>query len=144
MSPLRRNEALKFTLLAVERKQVWNQATGAFEIQDILPVSISADHRIFDANTPVPQHTCQFYEVMFDRMLNGDTTGATAPGALSPEEEKQWIQRLELLIEKNVTVAFKVLLLLQTYWFDFLPLEEVMQSETVKNIESRFSATANA
>lgn len=42
------NEAVKFTLLEVERKQVWNRVTCSFEAQDIMPVSVSADHRVLD------------------------------------------------------------------------------------------------
>ncbi len=53
--PLLRHMGLHLTLLAVERKPVWNPSTNSFENKDYLPISISADSRVFDGLLGIPQ-----------------------------------------------------------------------------------------
>lgn len=128
MSPLRCNESMKFTLMEVERKPVWNKTTNTFEAEDILPVSISADHRIFDGNLPVPKLTSTYFNDMFAKMLqdesmpNRSSTSAT---------QAQMGKLLDQLIAKNIDMGYKALLLLQTYWFDFLSVEELLSGEFI-------------
>ena len=124
MSPLRCNESMKFTLMEVERKLVWNKNTQAFEPEDILPVSISADHRIFDGNIPVPKMTAEYFNTMFEKMIENKNE------ATPPKSEDKKIQKLlDQLLESNVEMGYKTLLFLQTYWCDFLSVEDMFQSE---------------
>lgn len=51
--PLPTAGGLFMALLAPERKQVWCRVTKAFVIQDIQPVSISADVRVFDGQLAI-------------------------------------------------------------------------------------------
>lgn len=115
-SPLRVNEALKLTLLAVQRKPVWNEASQAFEPQDSLPVSVSADHRIFNGDIPVPQYLTEAFHQVFDDMLSS-----------SPKQKKQdrlderhMVKMLDSLIAVQPKVGYKVLVALQTVWPDFV------------------------
>lgn len=125
MSPLRRNEALKFTLLMVEKKQIWNRETNTFEARDILPVSISADHRIYDANTPVPKLTAECFDKAFLRMIHPKPQEKIKSFA---DKNDELIESIEKMISKNPELAFRTLLVLQTYWFDFLSIEEVLKA----------------
>ncbi|MFI4962380.1 MAG: 2-oxo acid dehydrogenase subunit E2 [Legionellales bacterium] len=68
-SPLFPGEAVKFTLGAIERKQVWNNNLKQFEIQDVLPVSLSADHRVFDGNLHIPKIIATNFAVFFDNYI---------------------------------------------------------------------------
>ncbi len=121
MSPLRRNESMKFTLFEIERKPVWNKETQTFEPVDILPVSISADHRIFDGNLPVPQLTNTYFNTMFNKMLNDMCKPQPLPNQSEPIEPL-----IDLLLSKNTEITYKALFFLQTYWFDFVTADELL------------------
>ncbi|MCC5791909.1 MAG: 2-oxo acid dehydrogenase subunit E2 [Legionellaceae bacterium] len=125
-SPLRCNEAMKFTLLEVERKMVWNKGRQQFEAQDILPVSISADHRIFDGNLPVPKLMQNCFQQMFDAMLQG-TTKPTA--RQEPKQDAQWMQMVDQLLDEHLETGYKALTVLQTLWLDFIELEHLISSK---------------
>lgn len=120
MSPLRCNEAMKFTLMEVERKPVWNKKTKAFEPQDILPVSISADHRLFDGNLPVPKMTAEYFNIMFAKMIDNKQ-----PEKIQKQQYERVAELLDQLIASNVELGYKALLFLQTYWCDFLSVEDL-------------------
>lgn len=132
-SPLRCNEAMKFTLLEVDRKPVWNKETQAFEPQDILPVSISADHRIFDGNIPVPKMVQGYFNQMFARLLNDF---ANPPTLVPDTQEAQLFKVMEELITRNVELAYKTLLILQTYWVDPLRVETLLSEELRQELEN--------
>lgn len=139
MSPLRINEPLKFTLLEIEKRQVFNHDTNAFEVKDILPVSISADHRIFDANTPVPKTTAKYFATMFAKMLDDEALSITSERAASfAGQDARMVKFLEKILEQNVELGYKALLLLQTYWFDFLFLDDVLNNQLVKDAQSYY------
>lgn len=123
MSPLRCNETMKFTLMEVERRPVWDVKTESFKPQDILPVSISADHRIFDGNLPVPKMTNEYFNTVFASMI-----GNTPAYSQSKSNYRQSEKILDLLISRNVEVGYKALLFLQTYWCDFLSIEELFNA----------------
>jgi hypothetical protein len=122
MSPLRCNEAMKFSLMEVQRKPKWNHEKQAFEPADMLPVSISADHRIFDGNIPVPKMTADYFNKMFAKMMADKN-----PKPAAPYPYEQIEQLLEQLLESNVEIGYKTLLFLQTYWCDFISVEEMFQ-----------------
>ncbi len=73
VSPLRKEEGLKVTLLTVERKPMWCKETQSFVPVDTLPVSISADHRIFDGNLPIPKMLNSSFQQMFQNMLKANS-----------------------------------------------------------------------
>jgi hypothetical protein len=123
MSPLRCNESMKFSLMEVQRRPIWNKEKNAFEPEDMLPVSISADHRIFDGNIPVPKMTQEYFNTVFKKM-----TTEKQPKELPAFPQPHIEQLLEQLIESNIELGYKSLLFLQTYWCDFLSVEELFQS----------------
>jgi len=123
-SPLRTNESMKFTLFEVERRQVWNKVTKEFEVQDLLPVSISADHRIFDGNLPIPKITAKIFQEMYERM----ETDIKRP-MKAQAQDPDLIQMLEKLIAGNMEMGYKLLTTLQTMWPDFISFDEMSQNE---------------
>lgn len=132
-SPLRRNESLKFTLMEVVKKPVWDDATQAFIPRDMLPVSISADHRIFDGNLPIPKMIIKNFQRMFAKML-ADLGQPLASANAS--EETQFIKMLDQIILANLEMGYKILLFLQTYWFDFIAIEEIMSNDFAEKATS--------
>ncbi|MGQ3891630.1 2-oxo acid dehydrogenase subunit E2 [Legionella sp. CNM-4043-24] len=127
MSPLRCNETMKVTLMEVERRQVWSKETQSFVVQDMLPVSISADHRIFDGNLPVPKQTGEYFNRMFAKMVQEKQLPYEP--AMQPRQMKKILDRL---IDTNVEMGYKTLIWLQTYWFDFISLEECYQAANME------------
>ncbi len=123
-SPLRINEALKFTLLTVERRPIWNHSTKAFEPRDILPISISADHRIFDGNVPVPKLIASCFEDVFTKMIN-DFDNPMPKG--KNEDSPHFIKQVEELIEANLALGYRALLFLQTYWPEFIQFDKLFK-----------------
>ena len=67
-SPLLPNEASKVTSLEVQRMRVWNKNKNKFESRDLLPVSVSVDHRIFDGNLPLPKVMNHVFQEMVQQM----------------------------------------------------------------------------
>lgn len=118
-SPLRRNECMKFTLLSVQKKPVWNAETKSFEARDMLPVSVSADHRVFDGNVPVAKNFDRYFNAAFQNMLNE----VDAPSQPQAKPEVQEI--INAFMAYSIPLTYKLLTLFQTYWFDFLALEEL-------------------
>ena len=68
VSPLLKQTGLHILLLAIERKQVWSNTTQTFEVKDLLPVSISADGRIFDGILPIPELLNKAFQTAFQQM----------------------------------------------------------------------------
>jgi hypothetical protein len=133
-SPLRRNEAMKYTILEVERRLVWNKKTGQFDPQDMLPVSISADHRIFDGNSPVPALVSKYFNEMFEKMLKDQCF----PVKTVQRPDGKFSQLLEQLIANNRELAYKALLVLQTYWLDAFAIEELLDGHLAKKMLTHF------
>lgn len=131
VSPLRKQEALKVTLLTIERKPVWNSASEAFEAKDLLPVSVSADHRIFDGNLPIPKLLGNAFQNAFQRMLQG---------AIKSVEPEKWAPNLffskliDNLLNTNLILGYRTLVGLQTVWPDFMDIEDIFSVATTKNI----------
>ena len=137
-SPLRSNESMKFTLLEVERKQVWNKATHCLELQDILPISISADHRIFDGNLPVPKMITRVFHQKF-QLLKEDTIPVKAPnhdtGTHHVNELDQIVSyntALDQILSHNVEVGYKMLTALQNIWPDFIGIDDIFDKQLKK------------
>jgi len=68
VSPLFKNIGIQVLLLSLEQKQVWNQATQSFETKTVVPISISADTRVFDGFLPIPQLFKDAFQDAFQRM----------------------------------------------------------------------------
>lgn len=114
---------MKMVMLQIERKQVWNKSSESFEIQDHLPISISADHRIFDGNLPVPQMLNDSLQNMFQKMLH-DLNHASA----SSEEfhSDQFIKAIDDLLEINMELGYKFICSLQVFWPDFFAWDNLL------------------
>ncbi len=132
MAPLRKTEAMRFTIMEVDRKPVWNNEAQSFLPKDMLPVSISADHRIFDGNSTVPRMVEESFKAMFAKMNQ------------EKPRSKQTIpqhEQLELLIEQliatNVEMGYKTLMLLQTCWFDFISLEDCYAASAYHDVSKK-------
>ncbi|MFC3908117.1 2-oxo acid dehydrogenase subunit E2 [Legionella dresdenensis] len=135
-SPLRRNEAMKFTLMEVQRKPVWDNETNQFKPRDMLPVSISADHRIFDGNLPIPRVTVDYFNKMFSKMLEEQELPVTKT---DPELESQLAKAVEKMIIRSPDTAYAVLYGLQTYWLDFVSMHELFNHPLLKEAADYYS-----
>jgi hypothetical protein len=133
VSPLRKNESLKVTLLAVERKPVWNKTTQAFEPRDLLPVSISADHRIFDGNLPIPKLLDQSFHAMFNNMC----TTQQAPIPAQVPLRSNFVRAIDKMVNENAEMAYRILARLQHVWFDFISIEEIYDNVAKKMARKR-------
>ena len=132
-SPLRCNESMKFTLLEIERKPVWNHDTHAFEPQDIMPVSVSADHRIFDGNIPVPKIMASYFQTAFIKM-NVDLTQDFKAKKTKQREASNLITIIEQLQAHNLEAAYAALFVLQTCWLDYMQLENILSQELTREL----------
>ncbi|KTD16859.1 2-oxo acid dehydrogenase subunit E2 [Legionella jordanis] len=133
-SPLRRNEAMKCTLLQIERKPVWNEESNSFVPKDMLPVSISADHRIIDGNTVVPQLFAKYFDEMFNKMIADQLI--SVQNINRPDDK--FVKLMEELMRDNLEFAYKALVFLQTYWVDALALENLAHSKTAKKLLTKY------
>ncbi len=121
-SPLLPNEAAKLTLFEVERRLVWSKTTNAFEARDLLPLSLSADHRIFDGHIPTPKLMSRVFQDIFTQMEQGKTK------SLKMEFNEQQIKGMvDNLINANLELAYITLLTLQTIWPDFLSISDLFK-----------------
>lgn len=126
-SPLRSTEAMKVTLTQVERKPVWNAAIQDFEPRDLLPVSLSADHRILDGNIPVPRLAQRYFDSLLAKLVKDLQQGESSEMPQAQEDSAHLVAVIDQLIAANLESAYKLLLFLQTYWLDFWSLETIMQ-----------------
>lgn len=136
-SPLRSNEAMKFTLLEVEKKPVWNKVTQTFEPQDLLPVSISADHRIFDGNIPIPKITQALFQRSFEYMRRTKPQPQTP---LPQQQNAQFIILLDRILTNHLELGYKSLSILQTAWPEFMALESLFDPEVAERIAQLYCA----
>ena len=138
-SPLRSNESMKFTLLEVERKQVWNKKTHSLELQDILPVSISADHRIFDGNLPIPKIVNRLFHQMLEKLIENETTtvgdqnkNTSKSHANELEQILTYNAALDQIMSSHIEIGYKMLVTLQNIWPDFVGVNELFSKQMMK------------
>ncbi|MFT4059424.1 MAG: 2-oxo acid dehydrogenase subunit E2 [Legionella sp.] len=124
-SPLFKNEVMKFVMLQVERKQIWNNNSKQFVIQDQLPISISADHRLFDGNTPVPKMLNVAFQHMYKKMLTEQKKSTQEKKTINTP---QFVKGIETLLNLNVDFGYLCLSALQTMWADFFAPEDLLAS----------------
>jgi hypothetical protein len=130
-SPLRSTESMKFTLLEVTRKPVWNKITCQFEPQDVLPVSVSADHRILDGNLPIPKLINnlfqQKFKQMFEKKSNKNMFWLNDLNDL--EQFLAYNAVFDQLPHYSVEIVYKTLLMLQSMWPDFMKIEDFFNQQ---------------
>lgn len=112
ISPLFPNETFKLTLTEIERRQVWNKKSAQFEIQDILPVGISVDHRVFDGNTPLPLAMQEAFDHMFAEMEQLKIKSLSKP----LNNLEYFIRYSNTLLEKDLDLGFRYLFALSHVW----------------------------
>ncbi len=140
-SPLRKQEGLKFTILTVERKQVWNRTTNAFEIKDMVPVSLSGDHRIFDGDIPVPKLLTNAFQQMFQEMVDHPA---------KPVKSEKWAPNpifgklIDKLLATNLTLGYQTLVALQSLWPEFMNIEDIFSVKNTKQfVKNRLETWMN-
>jgi hypothetical protein len=108
LSPLLPFESLKLTMSQVDKKQIWNNKIKTFEIQDRLPIGLSADHRVFDANMGTPKMLQIALDEMIDKLEQN--------GAPSQSEEikavdmDQFVEFSNKMLEKDLKWGFRYLM----------------------------------
>jgi len=110
VSPLLPNETMKLCLGKIERKQVWNNEQHCFEIQDMLPVGLSVDHRAFDGNIPVPYWLQAAFTKMFEKMTHH------LPSASLPSTLKEVMKLADRLLLEDLELGFRYLFLASQVW----------------------------
>lgn len=121
ISPLFPQETVKLTLAKIDRKQVWNKITNQFEVQDILPVGISVDHRVFDANIPIPHYMQTAFDQMFMAMEQSKPNLFSKPFA----NLEKFIELSDNLLEKDLQIGFTYLFSLAHVWKNYCSYEEL-------------------
>ena len=120
VSPLRKNESLKVTLLQVERKPVWDKVTQSFVAKDMMPISIRADHRVFDGNLPIPHYLDTAFQSMFQNMLG------QKPSLLREEPlTENFLQTIDRMLAENLEIGYRLLIMLQNIWSDDTDVERI-------------------
>lgn len=114
LSPLLPFEALKLVMSQVERKQVWNNKTKEFEIQDRLPVGLSADHRVFDANMGTPKRLQIALDEMIDKLEQN--TDSQHTDGIKPVDINQFMEFSNKILEDDLNLGFRFLKVRSHYW----------------------------
>ena len=122
VSPLRKNEALKFTLLTVKKTPVWNEVTQTFEAKDLLPISASADHRVIDGNNPVPIKLRNAFDAVFEQLSEKPKANSRKINNLTTAS----IDKLENIFQDDIEVRYRLLSYLQSVWDDEASLDEII------------------
>lgn len=109
-SPLLKHTGLHILLLAIERKSVWNNATRSFEIKDLLPVSISADSRIFNGLLPIPDLLNKAFQTALQKMEQ-QSDDPTARETIELSNYQKKIEQLadDLLVKFESPVRKKII-----------------------------------
>lgn len=127
LSPLLPYEVLKLTMSQVERKQVWNNRAKTFEIQDRLPMSLSADHRVFDANVGTPK----MLQIALDEMIDKLEQNAEEPEQhyehFKPVDIGQFVELTNRALEEDMTSGFFFLMTASHCWQSDLDIDALYQ-----------------
>lgn len=115
ISPLLPNETIKFTLGKLERKQVWSTVSKQFEVQDIVPVGMSVDHRVFDANMPVPS----IIQNAFNEVQRAMAQQGSAPVCSNGGGLLEFIKYSDALLEDDLELGFRFLFFSSLNWKNY-------------------------
>lgn len=138
ISPMRMNETVKFTLLTVERKPVWNHETQCFEPRDLLPISMSGDHRVFDGGIPMPKLMNDYFQRIFQQMLERESK----QGSSNLADVKKKIfhfgfrMKMNALLSTNLALGYQMLTMMQTMWPAYLDPEALFGKIDSSHVES--------
>ncbi len=124
ISPLFPHEVAKLTLTEIERKQVWNPITNQFEIQDILPIGISVDHRVFDGNTHIPRYIQEGFDSMFAKMQ--ETKEKTLSKPFSNLDK--FINQMDTLLANDLEGGFLYLFSKMHVWKNYMSYNELVKT----------------
>jgi hypothetical protein len=118
ISPMRKDESVKFTLLTVERKPVWDQEKQSFEPRDLLPVSMSGDHRVFDGHIPMPKLMNDSFQKVFQQMLANKSSQTSTPkeNIKNKQFNHYFKAKIEETLSINLAFGYQMLTMLQTMW----------------------------
>ena len=121
-SPLLSNEASKVTLFEVQRMPVWNKITNMFEPRDLLPVSVSVDHRVYGGDLPTPKVMAKMFQEAFQRMKPDEKKCFK-----TDTDEKMMIKMVDSLLAENLELGYMILMTLQTMWLDYVDIEALFK-----------------
>ena len=113
-SPLMKNEAVKLTLLRAEKKQVFDPKTSNFVVKDILPVCLSADHRVFDANWPMQSYFQESFTQVLSQVQSGKGLKYNDIDILS------LINKMSHELDAFPGLQYQCFSMLQTLWPSFM------------------------
>lgn len=108
LSPLLPFESLKLTMSQVDKKQIWNNKIKTFEVQDRLPIGLSADHRVFDANMGTPKMLQVALNEMIDQLEENGERGQSEE--IKAVDIDQFIDFSNKMLEKNLKWGFRYLI----------------------------------
>lgn len=122
VSPLMPGDTVKITVNAVQKKQVWNQQTKTFEPRDIVNVSMSGDHRVFDGNIPAKKLVQEKFHEVFDAMKANlsSTDFRVKSDIISLDDFKAEVAKWEQI---NVDYLHKVLHMISFTWKDYKQID---------------------
>ena len=115
ISPLLPNETVKFTLGKLERKQVWSSVSKQFEVQDIVPVGMSVDHRVFDANMPVPN----IIQAAFNDVQSAMVHHGKSPSSSNGVGLQEFIKYSDALLADDLELGFRYLFFSSLNWKNY-------------------------
>lgn len=132
-SPLLSNEASKITLFEVQRTPVWNKESHSFEARDLLPISVSVDHRVYDG-LPIPKIMTSIFQDVFQRMKPFKTRplNVGVPAMLMKG-------MVDDLLTENLELGYLLLAILQTMWPDYIQLDTLFKNQKIKTLLSMIS-----
>jgi len=137
ISPLFPNETVKCTLAKVDRKQVWNKTSNQFEIQDLLPVGISVDHRVMDANIPIPTYVQEAFDYVFLEMEQSTPKPYSQPFA----NMETFIEATDKLLQMDLELGFKRLFYLTTIWKNYSSYDLVLGAGEPQSAPQKMSSS---
>lgn len=141
LSPLFPGEVVKVTISRPERKQVWNNQTKSFDIQDQIPIGVTCDHRVYDGNTITPK-ICQIvFDEMFEKMIDDDKSAN--PISRQGASLDKFIKLTNDMIADNIDFAFRFLMSSSHHWnneFDIDLLLDKTKNTHASKINSPVSA----
>lgn len=135
VSPLFPNETVKYTLAKIDKKQVWNNHSKTFEVKDLLPVGITVDHRVFDANIPLPNMMQAGFDDVFMAMQEVPSTSFSRTAA----ELDEFIELAEKSLKSDLEFTFRALFLASHVWKNhtgakiFIKTSDAYQRANVSN-----------
>jgi hypothetical protein len=119
------SETMRFLMLKMTRKHIWNESTHAFEDQDVLPLSLSADHRLFDGNIPVPLLIDNAFQESFRQFSQNEQNNRTLMVKNYKTCLNKILYALDMMAVTDMKMAHAMMTLYQSIWHDSIPCTEM-------------------